>query len=46
MKICPVGAELLQTDGGTDGQPDRERDSRVDMTKLIFTFRIFIERTQ
>jgi hypothetical protein len=33
MKIRPVGAELLNADGRTDGQ--------TDMTKLIVAFRNF-----
>jgi len=34
MKICPVGLELLHA--------DRQTDRRTDMTKLILTFRNFV----
>ena len=41
MKIRPVGAELLRSEGQTDRPTDRER--RTDMTKLIVAFRDFAE---
>ena len=34
MKICPVGAELFQTDGRRDGQ--------TDLTMLTVAFRNFV----
>jgi hypothetical protein len=38
MKICPIGAEVLNADGRTDGQ----RDGETDMTKLMFAFYNFV----
>jgi hypothetical protein len=40
MKMRPVGAELFQANGGTDGQTDRQ-DRWIDMTKLIVAFSQF-----
>jgi hypothetical protein len=37
IKICPLGAELFQAGGRTDGQTDRQ----TDMTKLLVAIRNF-----
>jgi len=38
MKILPVGAEFFHVDGRTDG--------RTDVTKLIVTFRNFVNASE
>ena len=42
MKSRPVGAELFHADGRTDGRTDRQTDRQTDVTKLMATFRNFV----
>ena len=42
MKMRPMGAELFHADRQMDGRTDRQTDRQTDMTKLIVTFRNFV----
>jgi len=39
MKIRPMGAELFHADGRTDGRTETDRQTDIDITKLIVVFR-------